>query len=165
MQFAGGLALMLIPSAADRGWLILAEGWLLLACMILIFLRPVFFNRGFADFVMGVCSSAYYALLSWAVNSPDIGAVGNFRTFLCIGLFFTGVAKILTFAGLLDSAALWFLLLEGIVEILSAFLLIFKFPSSQPFVLYLFCGFLLAVEGFESMAESHVLSRFAGKLN
>lgn len=157
-----GILLMWIPAVSDKGLFVLIVGWLLLLSMVASLVRPFFYNRGFADFAMGILSSFYLALVGFAANSADMNIIDNYRVLLCTALLFAALSKILVFAQLMQRAVLPYLLISGFIGVAAAILMLMDIPSSSTRFLYWYSGLVILTGGLESFASRYKLSKENG---
>jgi hypothetical protein len=151
-RFLCGALFFFIPF--DRyGLFILIEGWLLLAALGFCLLRPLFYGRGVADFVMSLFIMALYGLLGFSLGSTAY-SIENYGMAISFALFFAGLSRIVAFARMIVVVNLPLLLVCGLFEMTAAVLLFIGWPGDDAAVICWFSGTALVLSGFESLAES-----------
>lgn len=150
--FLCGTVFFLIPFDKN-GLFLLAEGWLLLFAFGLCLLRPAFFGRGVADFVMTLFCCALYALLGYAIGKTA-DSIRDYAIAISLAFFFSGLSRLIAFAGLIVVVCLPLLPVCGLFEIAAAVLLFYGWPDDDAFVLCWFIGVALILSGFESLTEA-----------
>ncbi|MDR3645035.1 MAG: hypothetical protein P4M02_08180 [Clostridia bacterium] len=158
---ACGLALVFIPSFADRALAILNVSWLLLLCMILAFIRLLLYNRGFADTIMGAFTVIFYGVLGWAMTPADVTSITGYRPVICVILLFLGLSRVPAFAQLLNHVMLPVLLMSAALEIAAGILLFFGLPDYNAFYLYFLPGLAIVLSGLGIFSEAS-RARIAG---
>lgn len=157
-----GLVMLTVPILKQSGVIVFVAGWIFLFDMLLSLLRPIFYNRGFTDAVMGLFTTLLYGLVSWSVSTPYAENIESYRLVLCIAIFFTGMSKILVFASLIETIALPLLLINGITDVVCSVLLLMGIPAGGTYFIYWYIGLLTIFSGFEYLSESLRIHKEAG---
>lgn len=158
-----GAIMIIIPNITNNLSFVVSISWLLFLCGILSFIRPFAYGRGFADFVMSLCTGLFYVVAGWSASSSYLQAMENSRFVLSLMLFLTGISCILAFSSLLQSITLPFLVLNGIAEIIGAIFLISGEPNYDVIYIYWIIGILLIISGLDYFIQSKILSHFREK--
>lgn len=148
-----GLAVLFMPAFSWRPAVVFGVCWLFMLAMGLCFLRVLFYSRGFADFVMGVCSALFYGALSWALNPARPADIETYREALWALLFFAGISKLVAFAQLLGNTTLPFLPVSAATDVTASVLLVLALPNYDAFYLYFYTGFAVVAAGLELLSE------------